>query len=236
MYINSIAVQALVQRARTREGPRLEFNYDFLTPENRRDYRFIQEVTDASRQILEKAITLAETGSLRFAPVRVFLRVTSASIFLLKAISLGARNGELQKSFDVLDRCIQALRSSISDDIHLSSRYGTLIERHMNRFRRNFQRQSKRDSGIGVAQPASNSGVTESKSMLGNLPTNGNATNGENSNNYIAIPEQLDPNIPMEDWLAQPFDPLVAPFNMDMSQSASAFEIDSLDFLWNIPG
>jgi hypothetical protein len=103
MYINSVAIQALVERMSNREGPDTELDYDFLEVENSQDYKYVQKVTDASRQILQATVILAEEGILCYSPVRVFLRITSASIFLLKAISLGARNYELQKSLGILD-------------------------------------------------------------------------------------------------------------------------------------
>jgi hypothetical protein len=125
MYINSPAVQAVVERASTRDGQYVAFEINHFKTENRQDHRFIQEVIDASRSVLSTTTTLAENGGLRYSQVRFFLRITSASIFVLKAISIGARHSEVQMSLDTLDRCIQALRSSILDDItcHLDTGY-----------------------------------------------------------------------------------------------------------------
>lgn len=102
------------------------------------DHEFIQEVIDGSCQILKKVIELAQADKLRFSPVRIFLRVTSSSIFLLKALSLGVRHTKLQESLDVLEKSIQALRSNILDDVHLASRYAILLEVHLSRLRRNL--------------------------------------------------------------------------------------------------
>ena len=234
MYINSVAIQALVERMSNREVPGTKLDYDFLEVENSQDYKYVQEVTDASRQILQTAVMLAEEGILRYSPVRVFLRITSASIFLLKAISLGARNYELQKSLGILDQCIQALRSSTLDDIHLSSRFGMLIDRHVKRFRRNFRAQSRLSTGLNVPE----------KSFQWNEPSSDGAPlsrpGGQNDmlvgqfNDIYGMPTQVDGGIPIDDWLAQPFDPSIAPFGMGTYQSASGFEMDSLDFLWNM--
>jgi hypothetical protein len=106
MYISFLAVQALAERAGTRGGQYVAFEVDRFKMENRQDHRFIQEFIDASRSILSTTTTLAENGGLRYSPVRLFLRITSASIFRLKAISIDARHSEVQKSLDTLGRCI----------------------------------------------------------------------------------------------------------------------------------
>uniref|UniRef100_A0A093Y4I2 Transcriptional activator ARO80 n=1 Tax=Talaromyces marneffei PM1 TaxID=1077442 RepID=A0A093Y4I2_TALMA len=114
------------------QHPNTEINLDPI------DHEFIQEVIDGSCQILKKVIELAQADKLRFSPVRIFLRVTSSSIFLLKALSLGVRHTKLQESLDVLEKSIQALRSNILDDVHLASRYAILLEVHLSRLRRNL--------------------------------------------------------------------------------------------------
>ncbi len=45
----------------------------------------------------------------------------------------------------------------------------------------------------------------------------------------------LDLTTEMDDWLAQPFDPSFAPFGIDLNQTTSGFDMNSLDFLWNLP-
>ena len=103
-----------------------------------KEYKFVQEVIDASRSVLATAVDLAEADLLRYCPVRIFISVTSASIFLLKAISLGTRQSELDKSLVTLEKCIHALRYSTHDDMHLSSRYGMLLDRHVRKFKTQF--------------------------------------------------------------------------------------------------
>lgn len=130
------------------------------------DHEFIQEVIDGSCQILKKVIELAQADKLRFSPVRIFLRVTSSSIFLLKALSLGVRHTKLQESLDVLEKSIQALRSNILDDVHLASRYAILLEVHLSRLRRNLVASSssavvnKIGAGVGTTVMPSSSSTT----------------------------------------------------------------------------
>lgn len=236
MYINSLAVQAIVDRLKTKDGSSANLDYDFMEVENSQDYKYVQEVTYASREILQTTVVLSDAGVLRYAPVRVFIRITSASIFLLKAISLGARNAELLRSLDVLDHCIRALRSSTLDDIHLSSRYGMLIERHVTRFRQNFRVQPKLASGVARPHtPFAPSDTYFNINSTGAIarPAN-NLADSNNLSNMYSAQRPLDDLILDDDWLAQPFDPLMAPFGMGAHQTASGFEMDSLDFLWNL--
>lgn len=249
MYINSLAVQAIVDRLKTKDWSSANLDYDFLDVENSQDYQYVQEVTHASRAILQTTVELAEAGMLRYAPVRVFIRITSASIFLLKAISLGTRNAELLKSLDVLDHCIQALRSSTLDDIHLSSRYGMLIERHVARFRRNFRVQPKSASGVVARSQISlapssttqfnnynnNDNNNTSSSSIAPKPAQANTLyDSNNPSNMYSTQRPMDDLVLDDDWLTQPFDPMLAPFGLGADQTASGFEMDSLDFLWNL--
>ena len=48
------------------------------------DFGFIREVVDGSRKIINKVLELSEEGILKFCPERIFPRIISASILLLK--------------------------------------------------------------------------------------------------------------------------------------------------------
>jgi hypothetical protein len=112
IYTNSLGMQAVVERTLAETDPDVpqEDNLPFnLEP---RDYDFIQEVVDGSCQILQKVCQLSETGALRYSPVRIFLRITTSSIYLIKGLSLGSRNAKLQSCLDILDAAIRALRAS----------------------------------------------------------------------------------------------------------------------------
>lgn len=112
IYTNSLGMQAVVERTLAETDPDVpqEDNLSFnLEP---RDYDFIQEVVDGSCQILQKVCQLSETGALRYSPVRIFLRITTSSIYLIKGLSLGSRNQKLQSCLDILEGAIRALRAS----------------------------------------------------------------------------------------------------------------------------
>ncbi|EFQ98514.1 hypothetical protein MGYG_01541 [Nannizzia gypsea CBS 118893] len=143
VYTNSIGMQAVVERVLNESDPDVVMDDVRQANMDEIDYEFIQEVIDGSCSLLQKVTTLAENGALRFSPVRIFLRITSSSIFLLKALSLGVRNAKLQESLDILTKSIQALRSSSLDDIHLASRYATLLDSLLSRLRRSFVLSNK---------------------------------------------------------------------------------------------
>ena len=112
IYTNSVGMQAVVER--TLAETDTDVPQDDILPMNLepRDYDFIQEVVDGSCQILQKVVQLSESGALRYSPVRIFLRITTSSIYLIKGLSLGSRNQKLQSSLDILDAAIRALRAS----------------------------------------------------------------------------------------------------------------------------
>jgi len=221
IYTNSLGMQAVVERTLAEsdpDGPQEDILPMTIEP---RDYDFIQEVVDGSRQILQKTSELADSGALRYSPVRIFLRITTSSIYLIKGLSLGVRNAKLQSSLDILDRAIQALRSSVLDDMHLASRYATLLETHVARLRESF---------IVSSRPP-------------RLPTDGGGTSGLNflhnhnagASGIAELAENVNAIMPDNDWYMLPFDPNMAPFVLDNQQSFQGFDDGTLDFIWNLP-
>lgn len=47
------------------------------------DSDFVREVIDASSRVLEMVIDLSRDGNLKYLPVRIFIRVASASMYLI---------------------------------------------------------------------------------------------------------------------------------------------------------
>lgn len=140
VYVNSFSIQDVIERALARgvnnpNGDQGDLLQSCIDPE---DYNFINEVTTSSRFILQRATALVQSGTLKYTPMRILLRVASASLFLLKSISLGGRNVDLQVSFHILDESNAAFRATPLDDMDVASRYATLLERHTALFRKNF--------------------------------------------------------------------------------------------------
>ncbi|CAI7666067.1 unnamed protein product [Penicillium pancosmium] len=233
VYTHSVGMQAVVERVVADAD---QNNFDEVRPMtiDPTDYDYIQEVIDGCCQILQKVVHLAEVGALRFSPVRIVLRITSASIFLMKALSLGTRQAVLQESLEVLERSISALKSNALDDVHLSTRYATLLELHVSRLRRNLLASSK--------NPKNSRGATRRSSMGPPLWPE----NGGDRTNHLGTPVSQEmtssdlgfiPSINemADDWLSLPFDPSMAPFGMSNGGQFPMCEGGALDFIWNLP-
>jgi hypothetical protein len=258
LYINSLAIQAVVERALPQSNDSSS-SRDALLISNMSpsDYALNAEVVGAACHILRKTVSLAHSGLLRFAPVRLYLRIISASIFLLKAMSLGCGNNELQVSLGVLEECIQALKTTAIDSMHLSSRYGTLMERHVTRFRRNFVGPFRPNGQSQIITGRNSQRVNTSipsMSRQQSVPLDSQTAMAERNGlewGHMSGQHQEELDMTgmqsfanmggddgfsfMDDWMAQPFDPSIAPFGMDGQQVMSGFELRSLDFLWNLP-
>jgi hypothetical protein len=228
-YTNSLGMQAVVERTLAEsdpDGPQEDILSMTIEP---RDYEFIQEVVDGSCQILLKTTQLAESGALRYSPVRIFLRITTSSIYLIKSLSLGVRNAKLQSSLDILDGAIHAMRASTLDDMHLASRYATLLETHVSRLRQSFV-VSSRPPRLPSRGVSIDKGATTGMEFLNN--------HNAGSSGIAALAEDVTGLIPDDDsWLALPFDPSMAPFGLDSQQTFQGFDDGTLnlDFLWNMP-
>ncbi|KAF7719651.1 Fungal Zn(2)-Cys(6) binuclear cluster domain-containing protein [Penicillium ucsense] len=238
VYTHSVGMQAVVERAVAHADLN---NLDDVRPMtiDPTDYEYIQEVIDGCCQILQRVTNLADVGALRFSPVRIVLRVTSASIFLMKALSLGTREKTLRESLEVLERSISALKSNALDDVHLSTRYATLLEMHVSRLRRNLLASSKilrhNDSTTHNSR-----GATRRSSMgPPSWPENGDRPSAVNA----PAPQDMTSDMGFvpslgdmaDDWLSLPFDPSMAPFGMSSNAQFPMYESGGLDFIWNLP-
>ena len=81
LYINSLALQAVAERESSQmvgiDGQAVRISED--------DAVYIDHVIDASKSILTHVIRdFAPKGYLRLSPVKVFLRIISAAVFLVK--------------------------------------------------------------------------------------------------------------------------------------------------------
>jgi hypothetical protein len=81
LYINSLALQAVAEREST-QMVGVDSQSVRISDE---DAIYIDHVVDASKSILNYMITeFAPRGYLRLSPVKVFLRIISAAVFLVK--------------------------------------------------------------------------------------------------------------------------------------------------------
>ena len=82
LYINSLALQAVAERESSQsaiDGQTLQVSDEEAV--------YIDHVVDASKSILTYMIySFAPKGYLRSSPVKVFLRIISAAVFLVKVV------------------------------------------------------------------------------------------------------------------------------------------------------
>jgi hypothetical protein len=257
VYIHSTAIQALVDRISNDAGSDgLWQHHELWRTKYAQEFASVNEVRESSRNILNMAVELGNQGFLQCCPVRVFLRVVSASVFLLKSMSLGSREADINASLDTLEKCINVLQINRADDIHLSNRYATLISRHVQRFKRNFRVGKKFRAQPAVTPFRTPAPVpvdaTEDPSMNTHQETpseqhqriTSSWTTGITSEQFSIenqplfgqgdIGADLPQDELLEDWLLQPFDPQLAPFGIDYMALGGGLAVDSLDFLWNI--
>ena len=242
VFVSSVALQALVERLTERKRSSVWSPHEFLSEEDEQDLYFIDHVRASSEKILAIARKLSDEGHLQNCPVRLFLRVVAASIFLLKAISLGVKEVDANESLHQLDRCIEALVVGRSQDVHLSARYADLLARHVSVFRRNLQ--AKRAAPGSKAQPVSTGGgcTGSNEQREHGRTTKADGAACIEASGTTPADASLRPPAPgsagdglgtdVSNWLAQPFDPQVAPFSLEADPSAFGLAMDSLDFLW----
>jgi hypothetical protein len=136
ILLNSFVMRAIVNRlaATTTVFSRLHDGDGFFVMPLEREP--IDEVIDSSCKILQVIHRLDQRGKLKYIPVRIVLRAVTASVFLLKALSLRIWDSQVNEPLDILDRAIHALRRISVDDLHLGPRYATLIQVQANWLRK----------------------------------------------------------------------------------------------------
>ncbi|KAF3906676.1 hypothetical protein ABW20_dc0110064 [Dactylellina cionopaga] len=148
------------------------------------DEEYIKEVVDASRCLLLTVIRkLLPGGWLKHAPVRTYLRIASAAMYLLKTFALGAREDDIKVSLKLMDQTVYALRAASCDDVHLALRFGDLLETLTSRIRARFIRmnQSGKDTpdklnhgeGANADQPMPDAGSNSNNNHNNHVETDG---------------------------------------------------------------
>ncbi|KAJ5802782.1 uncharacterized protein N7503_005232 [Penicillium pulvis] len=181
LYVNSLALQAVVDRwttmpnesaqtqsGRPGSGPSPVNTKLFRTMMElyRVNEQYIQEVVDASRKILQTVLEgLVPGGRLKHAPIRTFFRILSGMIFILKTFTLGAREDDVRVSLDLQDRTVEALRTFVVDDVHISNTVARLLALLTSSIRTRFLRFAPLDRGVeGDGQDRGSAPVSRAQS------------------------------------------------------------------------
>ncbi|KAL8737274.1 MAG: hypothetical protein Q9181_001828 [Wetmoreana brouardii] len=156
LYIFSLALQAVLGHWTSNAAPGNEeqLSYNSFSALYRRNECYIVEVVKAARNLLTLVVDgLLPDGYLKHAPVRTHFRILSGAMFLLKTFALGAKEDEVSISLQLLDRTIQALRTSVVDDVHLCLRIADLLEGLTSSIRHKFVRLAVRNPHSNTATP-----------------------------------------------------------------------------------
>ncbi|KAF1814919.1 hypothetical protein P152DRAFT_411872, partial [Eremomyces bilateralis CBS 781.70] len=174
VYLNSLGLQAVVERC-THNTPIQQYAQPAQTPQGNgdkkpingstnaegnaiplttlmrwygNDRQYIREVIEACRNVLKIVVSGLYPGEyLKHAPVRTYFRIISVAIILLKTFALGATEDDVALSLSLLDQAVQALRTCIVDDVHVSNRFADLADLLTHRIRGRIVRMS----GSGAA-------------------------------------------------------------------------------------
>lgn len=128
--------------------------------EGTQDFGFIREVINGSKEIMEMVIKLARDGHLKYIPVRIYIRIASASMHLINVsyISLSSKSFYYDRddilflwhllgscawcsqgrTWSVLILVRSHCRRTVLDDVHLGFRYASLLRNHTKGLRQRF--------------------------------------------------------------------------------------------------
>lgn len=221
-------MQAIAERVLTDTAPQGTIDAKFVSQARqlnitRDENDYIEDVVDGACADLARIVSLSNDMSLQYLPVRVFLRMISSSVFLLKGLALGIRTTKLQESLHLLDQAITVLQSGQLDDVHLVSRYAALLKIQVSRLRQTFD-SSGRENGAGQEQTRVADGAAQ--------PVHEQDSSDPSVHDWFGQPSHP------ENWLSLPMDPLAAPFG-SWGDGATDPDLDlrylDLDFIWNPP-
>jgi hypothetical protein len=192
--------------------------------------------------LLKHVNSIMKDDVVRFAPFRLFLRVVTASVFLLKALAAGTRLGDLQPTVDVLKQTVRDLEKSAIDDIHWAHNFAILLDSHIKRLEQKFFQASRpltTDHSVAEAQPEAQ---TQSASASHTLPLSSihyergtpnsadDPLQGELFQTTFGIGSE-------EQWLSIPLDQMIGPLfpTGDYQHLPDLQDSDQWDYLWSMP-
>lgn len=219
--ISAISIQAVVQRATAAScrGSLSDRLASYLTGQ---DARLLQQVVSDSSRVIHIATSPNFRTCLAYAPARVRISVISSSVFLLKALTIGAPSTEMPAVLHTLDQCTATFKRFPADDMDFALRYAQLIEKYTSHLRASLVPASAGPAGEGLVQDSSGTSDWPDLAASLSVPPHGMT---------------VDDNMGLDlngAYSLFPFDLSMAPFGDSADQLSRGFEVNSLDFLWNI--
>lgn len=170
LYIYSFSLQGHMQRAEALNNGQRLADYFPTGLMGSVDARFIIEAINSAADILRLAIDrLYTSGALRYLPLRFFLILTHAGVFLLKAVSVCPLPPSQRRAiFHLIRGLIKAMATASSDAKHPAVRNSSALDRLLRRIHRDH-----RDAGESAdpTRPTSPSNLDGNMGGLHNTAT-----------------------------------------------------------------
>lgn len=146
----------------------------------------------------------------------------SSSVFLLKALAIGVPSTEVPALLHTLDRCTATFKMFAPDDMDFALRYAQLVERYTSYLRGTLASVSAGPLAGELGQDQNTPSYWSD--LAASLP--GMSNERESGGEF-----EIDLNGACS---LLPFDLSMAPFGDNSDQLSRGFEVNSLDFLWNL--
>lgn len=240
IYCNSVGMQAICNRFADNSTTPNPLRTSFMSSDPSAQI-YVEEVITGSCDLLRRVVRLADKGVLHLAPVRIFLRLATSSVYLLKVMSIGVRPSQLQAALQVLQQTIDALNSCGLDEMHLANSYATLLTMHIRRLKKRFLASSHQ---LDPSQPRTRQSSPRPRPDRNARADDDQAQNRPGDNSFQGIQNMsglddislnFDAVIGDNEWMSLPFDPAMAPFGASGEVTLPADLDIGLDFIWNLP-
>lgn len=242
----TIATQAVVEKAaafasNTDSSQRSE---SFASYTSTQDAKFLRDVVFDSREVLRIASSIPFKQFMPYVPTRLRTYAVSSSVFLLKAICVGSSNTDVSAALKTIEESSLVLQQLAPDDMCFASRSAALIVKHTAQLRASLFQGRERSHGMLIAAPLSaKPSEVYTERVIGSIagtPAVHESVLPQDCMDDFTDFDRFDPAAaasmePIE-WLTLPYDQGMAPFNSTSEQVSFGFELESLDFLWNLGG
>lgn len=191
VYVNSIALQSAMEDQKDAEIISHPING-----------RYIEEVIEGATGILSKIQTsLLINERLKYMTARMYSRVMTASVFLLKANSFGDQFGDRSRFLDLIEGTGRAFLECSMDDANLAIRWGLLLTQLVIKQRQvPSEAITRRDSNRNgnITQQEGNSSLSDASSYdrMFNDPGFEEFTNSIDFMDWLSFPIDPFPTIP----------------------------------------
>ena len=151
-------------------------------------------------------------------------------MLLLKTLSIGVKQAQFEAALEVLTGSIRVLLSNTLDELHCVPRYAALLDIQLKHLRRHFA-DSLKDPHSVAAHPRSPN-INPSDMSARGAVTDVHVPGSDAS--WFDDPGLQWTDMTTDNWLRLPFEPSMAPFDLTGAQAFTGFDLNGLDFMWNI--